>query len=227
MVGISQLQPIGIGNTLFADKPIFCVFTWVQNLFFFSKCLRVWCFLVKSLKELLHLFAVGTHLDMYDINIMYIYIIYILRGTSTSARMIWEACERSLSTWKNRSAHTRLKDTKSFFLIRNDSQSFFISKSVSLGGPYFFLTNFADGQWFAGLEVQISWRLLLDITETCNSFPKYIRTKPQDLQFSCDSWFILAIPCKYLDKCEQILILISDVTIFWGVYLEGPRSVQD
>lgn len=43
---------------------------------FFSKCLRVWCFLVKSLKELLHLFAVGTHLDMYDINIMYIYNIY-------------------------------------------------------------------------------------------------------------------------------------------------------
>ena len=66
---ISQLQPIGIGNTLFADKPIFCVFTWVQNLFFFQNVCG--CFLVKSFKELLHLFVVGTHLDMYD---KYIYI---------------------------------------------------------------------------------------------------------------------------------------------------------
>ena len=38
---------------------------------------------------------------------------------------------------KNRSAHTRLKDTKSFFLIRNDSQSFHVQISQSWRALFF------------------------------------------------------------------------------------------
>ena len=79
---ISQLQPIGIGNTLFADKPIFCVFTWVQNLFFFKMFAGVsWSSHSKSC----FICLLWEHTWICMINNIYI---YTLRGTSTSARMI-------------------------------------------------------------------------------------------------------------------------------------------